>query len=453
MRFKPIYSLILLFLYVASSYAQHNAIKFVIAPNNYFNDYSIDRIAQQIYADLYAGAIFKIDLRTAAVDSTGLHGMAPIFSNKRHLMVYGGTLYNLDKGTSYAITAPPESTGNTYGALPISFSPDGSNVTWTKTYDYPNPHPNREFIFSLKDSSFTPVDSTVWPYGGGTDKSSTQWSSDTSIVFPAGSNAIAEYFIGSRKIDTLISTGSLPIASFAYNTKYNILAYVIPDQNYQPEIRFYYANSQRDSLILSSTTNPNDICWGGSFGDLSWSPDGSKLGFIETYLTDPETETHIFFYSLDSNAAYKTSPCWSWDDYTYSLQWLNDDTLCYVNGTHTSIYGMNILPVIDAVNDNHKPQLPESFGIKAYPNPFNPSTRIVVTLPPNTNGVLSIYDVLGRMVREYSIKSDGTQEYSINWNGTNSNGERVASGAYLAVLKSGNINSENIKVTKLMYLK
>lgn len=451
MKFRFLFAWILFLSFFSSSYAQHYGVKFLLTGTNYANQFSIDRIAQQIYFDYDAGYPEKVDLKTMIITQT--HFLTPpVFANKRHIMLYGDTLYNLDNGTCYVISSH-DSTGNTYWTFAHSFSPNDSNLTfyWTS----PNyPYLSRNYVSSLGDSSLTPIDTSAIPYGGAIDNSPSQWSSDTSIVFAAGPNAIAEYFIKSRRIDTLVSTGNLPITSFAYNTERNILAYVVPDQNSSPEIFFHYMDFDKDSLILSQSGNPNDICWGGnSVGSLSWSPNGDKLGFIETYMTEPNTLTKICFYSLDSNRAYNTSPCGYYDDYSQELQWLNDDTLFYVDQTQASIYGMNVLPVIDLIEGNQHQTVPADFNIANYPNPFNNSTTIIVTLPQKTDGVLSIYDIQGKLVREYNIKNDGRTNYSVNWDGTNTSGKGVASGAYLAVLRSNNINAENRKVTKIMYLK
>lgn len=80
---------IIFLLSLKSSYAQHYGDKFVIAPNNYLNDFSVDRIAQQVYADYYMGWILRIDFETMAVESTKYAGVAPAFGNKRRYVPHG----------------------------------------------------------------------------------------------------------------------------------------------------------------------------------------------------------------------------------------------------------------------------------------------------------------------------------------------------------------------------
>ena len=122
------------------------------------------------------------------------------------------------------------------------------------------------------------------------------------------------------------------------------------------------------------------------------------------------------------------------------------------------LYGMDILSMIDDIHENKNEPVATDFSLSGYPNPFNPSTRITITLPGHDNGVLSIYDIQGRFIKEYTIHNNGGTNYSVIWNAENNHNERVASGFYLAVLRilgpSGdNSQNQNRRITKLVYLK
>ena len=80
--------------------------------------------------------------------------------------------------------------------------------------------------------------------------------------------------------------------------------------------------------------------------------------------------------------------------------------------------------------------------LQNYPNPFNPDTWIPYQLSKASNVTIKIYDITGKMVRSLDLgyKPAGTyrtQSTAAYWNGQNKAGEPVASGVYLAVLKSG----------------
>jgi hypothetical protein len=72
-------------------------------------------------------------------------------------------------------------------------------------------------------------------------------------------------------------------------------------------------------------------------------------------------------------------------------------------------------------------ELPFDFALgENYPNPFNANTIIPLDGEVH-DGRLAIYDISGRMIREFDI---GSETSSVTWNGTNANGMAVASGTY-----------------------
>jgi len=73
-----------------------------------------------------------------------------------------------------------------------------------------------------------------------------------------------------------------------------------------------------------------------------------------------------------------------------------------------------------------EPPLPHYFSMEAYPNPFNPVTTISLNLPATGNMKVSVYDILGRMVKELVNGEMVSGENKIIWNGDN-----VASGVYI----------------------
>ena len=85
----------------------------------------------------------------------------------------------------------------------------------------------------------------------------------------------------------------------------------------------------------------------------------------------------------------------------------------------------------------------------AYPNPFNPLTRIQYDLPEQTHVSLVIYDFLGREIRTLVSKIQRPGRHMIHWDGSNSAGMLVASGMYIYKLQSQNF----ITTKKIIYLK
>ncbi len=81
------------------------------------------------------------------------------------------------------------------------------------------------------------------------------------------------------------------------------------------------------------------------------------------------------------------------------------------------------------------PEIPETVRLKNYPNPFNSGTEIVCDIPHPGEFELSIYDVLGRRIRQISIQGTASGSFIWYWNGSDDAGKPVAGGIYYAVVK------------------
>jgi len=89
------------------------------------------------------------------------------------------------------------------------------------------------------------------------------------------------------------------------------------------------------------------------------------------------------------------------------------------------------------VEDDPRDMLPETFVLRQnYPNPFNAGTVIEFTLSRRSQVRLTVYDILGRPVRDWEMGSLSPGTYSINWNGTDNYGGEVATGVYLYRLQT-----------------
>ncbi|MFH1853422.1 MAG: T9SS type A sorting domain-containing protein [Candidatus Neomarinimicrobiota bacterium] len=91
------------------------------------------------------------------------------------------------------------------------------------------------------------------------------------------------------------------------------------------------------------------------------------------------------------------------------------------------------------VPPNDIPAQPLEFGLqKAYPNPFNSNIQFTYTIATDDITELTIFDINGRSVVRLVDSYLVTGTYQISWDGTGVSGENIASGVYLAVLKTAN---------------
>jgi len=76
--------------------------------------------------------------------------------------------------------------------------------------------------------------------------------------------------------------------------------------------------------------------------------------------------------------------------------------------------------------------VPSSFSLRAYPNPFNPSTSLTFTISRDAVVNLKIYDILGREAATLISARRPAGTYSVTWNAA-----AFPSGTYIAVLDAG----------------
>ena len=72
-----------------------------------------------------------------------------------------------------------------------------------------------------------------------------------------------------------------------------------------------------------------------------------------------------------------------------------------------------------------------------YPNPFNPITSLRYDLPDDGMVNITVYDMMGRIVKTLVNASQTTGFKSVQWNATNDRNEPVSAGLYLYTIQAG----------------
>jgi len=98
----------------------------------------------------------------------------------------------------------------------------------------------------------------------------------------------------------------------------------------------------------------------------------------------------------------------------------------------------------EAVSGERRATQGRDYALAAYPNPFNPATQIVFTLPQSGRVQISVFDVTGRRVRTLADGQFSAGEHRMIFDGS-----ELTSGVYFARLSSGSVN----KTEKLLLLK
>ncbi|MCW8848833.1 MAG: lamin tail domain-containing protein, partial [Melioribacteraceae bacterium] len=85
------------------------------------------------------------------------------------------------------------------------------------------------------------------------------------------------------------------------------------------------------------------------------------------------------------------------------------------------------------------------YSLKAYPNPFNPSTKIEYEMEKSSDINLTVFDLLGRSVWSLEQKNMSKGKHSLYWNGVDNNGRELVTGIYFLNI-DGNAFNKTIKL-------
>jgi len=90
------------------------------------------------------------------------------------------------------------------------------------------------------------------------------------------------------------------------------------------------------------------------------------------------------------------------------------------------------------VSVNDPGELPQKYALhQNYPNPFNPVTTFRYNLPEDGLVNITIYDIMGRQVRNLISNQQSAGYKSVQWNATNNAGQQVSAGLYLYTIQAG----------------
>ena len=85
---------------------------------------------------------------------------------------------------------------------------------------------------------------------------------------------------------------------------------------------------------------------------------------------------------------------------------------------------------LSAISNDENHILPTEMKLAGYPNPFNSGINISFSNPEGGDIAITIYDILGRKIREYNLRD--AKEGNIKWDASDAMGNKVSSGIYFA---------------------
>ena len=103
-----------------------------------------------------------------------------------------------------------------------------------------------------------------------------------------------------------------------------------------------------------------------------------------------------------------------------------------------------MLPGISSENNPYKKKCHLA---QNYPNPFNLRTTISFTIDGTSKVKITIFDILGRVVKTLADQKYGQGTYFLEWDGTDNTNSFVSTGVYICLVKT-----DEEKITKKMVL-
>jgi hypothetical protein len=115
-----------------------------------------------------------------------------------------------------------------------------------------------------------------------------------------------------------------------------------------------------------------------------------------------------------------------------------DSTYMFTPATDVSPFAV-VVGTAEAVAEILAGALPQEFSLGGnFPNPFNPSTTIPVSVPVAADVELKIFSILGEEVRTLHSGNLERGRHWLTWDGRNHAGAVVAGGVYLCRMTTGN---------------
>lgn len=182
---------------------------------------------------------------------------------------------------------------------------------------------------------------------------------------------------------------------------------------------------------------------------MNFTPDGGNSWFDTISLNANETEElgsmhPAYVYPGDIMETMGSS------ESLIHLLFLDDDQLGGQNSGGNIMHAAIKTQTMDSQNNEITPEI--GYKLSNYPNPFNPTTTIIYSLPDiSTDVEIEIYNIKGQKVRSIAPHFDSAQcDNSVIWDGTDLNQKSVASGIYFYKLTA---DGKQLATKKMMLIK
>lgn len=254
----------------------------------------------------------------------------------------------------------------------------------------------------------------------------------------------------------IVSSGEITINSdsgnrakdsqFGYELNANTLQISPVGENHLPQVLYFGTDiSEGERQRFSLPPKPPVVSSGkpAKYFDIRFNTDSNLCGSFGEIIVENTSEKLTIDYNIKIEGEEH-------------LNWVlnSDEGNSYVLSGADNI----TIPSAGKFTLEQNPGIPEKYFLhQNFPNPFNPITTFHYQLPKQSHVNLTLYDLLGREVRQLvnAIQEKGRK--SVRWDATDEKGSLVSAGVYLIQLQSGNPigNSPNdfVQTRKILLIK
>ncbi|MFQ5768906.1 MAG: LamG-like jellyroll fold domain-containing protein [bacterium] len=171
---------------------------------------------------------------------------------------------------------------------------------------------------------------------------------------------------------------------------------------------------------------------------LNWTTESEvgAIGFIIERRTDETEDWQEIASYLTDNSLVCLNNQLGYAEYTFTDNDVIQGKIYFYRLSNVDIYGnVNVLDEIE-ISLNYLPE--KTKLLPAYPNPFNPQTKICYQLAEKSVVDVSVHNILGQKVRQLVAGvNQPAGSYNLFWNGKDDVGRLMSSGTYFIMFKAG----------------
>lgn len=203
-----------------------------------------------------------------------------------------------------------------------------------------------------------------------------------------------------------------------------------------------FSIEEKKEIVITHPDSTN-ICWiTGNTYNITWNATGNIGPYVKIELLKNDLIQQAINFSAENNGYY---------------QWLVPTLLEYSDSYKIKV-SSTLYPAIFDISENYfiitnETSIAEN-GITEfqyhlypnYPNPFNPHTTIAYEISKISYVQISIYNMLGHLVRTIVSEEKTPGRYQIMWDGKDTNNQFISSGVFIVEMKADNY-VKRIKIT------